>query len=584
MIEPINRTAEDEIIDGIDPAEMEGHVDSLCGLERLSGGEDERKAAEYVCETLESYGVDVTLEEFEGYVSVPEHSEVEIRHPTQRTMESITVAFSASTPASGVHGELISVDADALIDETNERELAGKLLLVDSLPNPSLALAADEQGAAGLICLSPNEHHYEGSVSSVWGTPTPETFEDLPNLPVAELAGPDGEWLRTRLDGGSVEATLRTDVSTEIRTLPCPVGRIDGTESDRYFVVGNHIDSWHEGVTDNATAVATTLEIARLFADRKPKRGLVFGFWPAHSTGRYAGSAWYADTNWLDLRKNGVAYLHIDLPGLVGANEIWYQHMAEVGDEHLDIIREVVAFDPQEGAESYLGSVGRPARNSDQSFWGTGLSSLLSSARLTPGTAEGGPIGGGWWWHTPEDTRDKVDMDVLVEETKLYVALAARICESPVLPHDYTATVDDIKTVLDGLDSGTISFDPLYNDLAVLRTELTSAYDAVATGAETDHQLAAAFEDLQVELGNLLIPAVYMTRQEYEHEPKGPHRLLEELQPVATSTEQGQRFAGISCQRGVTRLQHRVRRATRGTQEFRDQHATDGRGSRQHEA
>ncbi|MDR9432051.1 MAG: hypothetical protein RI568_15325, partial [Natronomonas sp.] len=83
MIEPINRTAEDEIIDGIDPAEMEGHVDALCGLERLSGSEDERKAAEYVCETLESYGVDVTLEEFEGYVSVPEHSEVEIRHPTQ---------------------------------------------------------------------------------------------------------------------------------------------------------------------------------------------------------------------------------------------------------------------------------------------------------------------------------------------------------------------------------------------------------------------------------------------------------------------------------------------------------------------
>jgi hypothetical protein len=30
---------------------------------------------------------------------------------------------------------------------------------------------------------------------------------------------------------------------------------------------------------------------------------------------------------------------------------------------------------------------------------------------------------GGWWWHTPEDTRDKVDLDILVEETALYVGL-----------------------------------------------------------------------------------------------------------------------------------------------------------------
>jgi Zn-dependent M28 family amino/carboxypeptidase len=71
--------------------------------------------------------------------------------------------------------------------------------------------------------------------------------------------------------------------------VPNPVGRIDGTESDRYLIVGNQVDFWFEGITDNATSMAATLEVARVFADDPPGRGLVFGFWSAHSTGRYAG-------------------------------------------------------------------------------------------------------------------------------------------------------------------------------------------------------------------------------------------------------------------------------------------------------
>ena len=570
MIEPIDRTTETDLAEAIDPDELRRHVDALVGLERVSGSEDERRAADYVMETLDSYGVDATCEEFDGYVSVPERGAVTVTHPTRRTIRGITVAFGASTPPPGVHGELVAVDADDLLDPERHLDLDGAVALVDSLPNPSLAVAADDRGAAALVCLSPNAHHYEGSVSPVWGTPTTETVEDLPDLPVVQLTAGEGEWLGEKLDAGPVELTVRTSVTTELRTLPCPVGRINGSESDRYFVVGNHIDSWHEGVTDNATAVATTLELARLFAEREPKRGLVFGFWPAHSTGRYAGSAWYADEYWQDLRENGVAYLHIDLPGLTGANEIWYQHMAELEDEHFDAVREAVSFGLQEGVDSYLGSVGRPARNSDQSFWGTGLSSLLSSARLDPGTEEGGPIGGGWWWHTPADTRDKVDFDVLHEETKLYVALAARICESPVLPHDYTATVDDLRRSLrdrvrtEGDAARVDGLEPLLDELEEGIEAATALIERNTTVADpVDH----AFEDLQVRLGNLLVPTLYMDREEYDQEPKGPIGLLPSLgEAVADgrtgATERMHRFQEVKRQRAYNRVEHRLREAS----------------------
>jgi hypothetical protein len=81
------------------------------------------------------------------------------------------------------------------------------------------------------------------------------------------------------------------------------------------------------------------MELSRVFAENPPKRGIV-GFWPGHSMGRYAGSARYADRNWLDLRENGIAYLHIDLNGLGGADNLWAQHMTEVGDGHLDVLEE----------------------------------------------------------------------------------------------------------------------------------------------------------------------------------------------------------------------------------------------------
>lgn len=580
MIDPVDRITEDDLIAEIDPSELERHVDALAGLERISGSEDERLAAEYVVETLTEYGVDVTCETFEAYVSVPSEAVATVTSPTHEVFDRcLTVAFGASTPLEGVHGELVTVDPDDLLAPVEPAvDIADKHVLVDSLPNPSLAQAATDAGAAGVVCLSPNEHLYEGSVSPVWGTPTPETFERLPNVPVIELPASAGERLRDYREHGTVHLTLRTAVTTELRDLPCPVGRIEGTESDRFFLVGNHIDSWHEGVTDNATAVAATLELARVFADREPKRGLVFGFWPGHSTGRYAGSAWYADEHWLTLRNDGVAYLHLDLLGLRGADEVWYQHMAELNDEHLDVIRKIASFDLQETADSFLGNVGRPARNSDQSFWGTGLSSLLSGARFEPGTEDGGPVGGGWWWHTPEDTRDKVDLDVLHEETRLVVALATRICESPVLPHDFSAAADDIEAVLDeitAVDDGT-TFEPEHDDLDRLRGLLEEVHEVVETRAESDTSVAVAFEDLQVRLGNLLVPALYMTAEEYSHDPKAPHRRLDALRPpvdAAERTTRDRRFDEVTRQRARNKLRHRLARSITAVEAFVEQHA-----------
>lgn len=575
MLEPIDRSTEEQLSDHIDRSELEEHLAAFEGLERTAGSQDDWEASRYIVDTLTEYGVDATLHEHEAYVSVPQSAGVTVTTPTDNAMDAITVSFSSSTPPDGVHGEVVPFEATT--ENAGARSgLEDRIVFVSELPKPHIVTELDDAGAAGIIFQSPNEHLYQGIVTPVWGTPSTDTIAAVPSIPVVEVNQADGQWLVDRLEHGPVEATLYTTVTTELRTLPCPVGTIDGRESERYFLVGNHVDSWFEGMTDNATAMAATLELARIFArhDDQLHRGIVFGFWSGHSTGRYAGSAWYADTNWLDLRANGVAYLHIDLPGLDGADSIWYQHMSELEKEHLDAIGTATEFAAREQEETYLGKTGRPARNSDQSFWGTGLSSLLSGARLDAGTDHGGPIGGGWWWHTPEDTRDKVDLDVLVEETKLYLALSSRMCLSPVLPHDYRATVEDIRTILSEIETdaeGAVTFDGSFRDLETLATALEDAYDVIEDRAGSDSELDTAIEDLQVAIGNELIPALYLSVSDYEHEPRQPYRPLPALRISESLPERSgreRRFAETTLQRGRIKLRHRIHRATAEVEQF----------------
>ncbi|MFD1567258.1 M28 family peptidase [Halolamina litorea] len=579
MIDTVDRTTEDGLVGEIDRSALETHIDALADLRRYPGTDDQWEAAEYIVDELGAEGVDVELQTVEAYTSVPVSATVTVTSPVHTAFEdAITTAFSASTPPGGVSGELVAVDAVGH-SATDLPDLSGKVVFTEGLPTPGAVRAIDQAGARAAVFQSPTEGQlHEMIASPIWGSPSVDDVDELPDLPVAEIHQSDGEWLTERLAGDDVEVAVETQARTEQQELPCPVARIEGTESDRYTVVGNHIDSWHEGVTDNASAVATSMELARVFAENPPKRGLVVGFWPGHSMGRYAGSARYADRNWLDLRKNGVAYIHIDLNGLDGADHLWAQHMAEVGDEHLDVLADgPLPLETARDEGGLLGGGSRPGRNSDQSFWGAGLSSLLSGARFSADHEDAGPVGGGWWWHTPEDTRDKIDFDLMAEEARLYTAIVSRLSNSPVLPHDYRETATEIRALAEGIDDaagGEVDFGPVYDRLDRLDAALES-FAAVANGVDDDG-VATAVEDVQVRLGNLLIPALYMESPAHEHDPALPHELLPYLRvaeslPDRTGPRAG--FARTKAVRGVSKLAHNVEEAADTVEAFLDRRA-----------
>src|SRR5258708_10267620 len=63
---------------------------------------------------------------------------------------------------------------------------------------------------------------------------------------------------------------------------------------------------------------------------------------------------------------------------------------------------------------------------------------------LTGGGAQAKSGGLGWWWHTPEDTVDKIDPDLLLRDTQIYAAITYRFVSEPLLPLHVQASADDV--------------------------------------------------------------------------------------------------------------------------------------------
>ena len=54
-----------------------------------------------------------------------------------------------------------------------------------------------------------------------------------------------------------------------------------------------------------------------------------------------------------------------------------------------------------------------------------------------------------WFWHTKDDTLDKIDPENLLTDARIYCAAIWRLCTQEVLPFDYAATAREIVTALE---------------------------------------------------------------------------------------------------------------------------------------
>src|SRR5213593_2122227 len=136
------------------------------------------------------------------------------------------------------------------------------------LASPGRAWAAQRAGVLGQIHVL-MDHLHNMIVTTIWGTPAPETAWRIPATPCLSILGADGERLRGLLARGPLRVRMTTRVRTGWTPIPHLVGELHGQREDRFVLFSGHVDSWHYGAMDNGTANATMLEVARLLATRR---------------------------------------------------------------------------------------------------------------------------------------------------------------------------------------------------------------------------------------------------------------------------------------------------------------------------
>jgi hypothetical protein len=419
---------------------------------RLSGTEEERRSAEYVKGVLEQAGVEAELLFHTAYISLP--GPAEIRVGAQR-FPCITHSFAPPAGPQGVAGKLTDIASPS---DAADGRVRGKVAILDGLAMTGWVAAVEAGGAVAQIFVNGNLTH-EMIVSGVWGSPGMADRHRYPKTPVVSVTKEIGTQLRERLRKGDVEVRIFSEVDTGWRTTPLVLGNVKASGTQDFVLLSGHLDSWHLGAMDNGGANALMCEAARIFAAHRDRlrRGLRVAFWSGHSHGRYSGSAWYADTHWRELRDHCVAHVNVDSIGGMGATVLTegtaMASTRALGAEAIAQFADVVF----EGA--------RAGRAGDQSFVALGVPSLWMSVSEQPpsdhptaralasavGNARSGGLG--WWWHTVEDTIDKLDPEFLLRDAQIYLVALGKLLGEPLLPLSAGDEAKELAGRLDELDS-----------------------------------------------------------------------------------------------------------------------------------
>lgn len=416
--------------------EVKKTVTDLVQWHRHSGTAGEYQAVAYLKRRLDDYGIEVRLEEFDGLISNPLQASLSIHAGDRRAIQVQTHPFSANAP-DGVTAPVVRAGGEA---ETSTVNVAGKVAMIDGAGTPFTVNQWLSRGAVGILCHSRARVVQEYIVSGVWGTPDPESARRLPTIPIASIDSETGDRIHRHLDeaDGDLIVTLHTRLDTGIKELQFPVAEIRGSaETDEFVLIAGHLDSWYGGAQDNGAGNAALLEVARILNESKDRlyRHVRIAWWVGHSQGRFSASTWYADQYFNDLASNCVGYLNVDQPGHRDAT--WLKCFSTP-----DAARFLTGMVKELSGQSVVPP--RPPRNADQSFWGVGLPSFSYLPRLNDSSPDEAPdeIGARkpWYQHTRFDTIDKLDFDLLTEQTGYFAATMLELSMVGVLPWDHADT------------------------------------------------------------------------------------------------------------------------------------------------
>jgi hypothetical protein len=521
-------------------------------------------AGEEIAARLAALGLPVTLHRPRLYLAVPKAAHVEldgVRLPArpaqlaQTAPEGLTAPLvfveNPVGPPQGWMPNSAPLFGAGYDPAPGVPDLRGRLVLFRGMILVERILQFAALGAAGVIAINPGPDMHWGSGSAIWGTPDLDDLTGRTPIPGCAVSAPDGERLIAAAARGA-SAALTTIVEEGWFDQVLPEIRIPGTEPG-FVLLHGHYDSWDVGVGDNATGDACMLEVARILHEHRAglRRGIRICWWPGHSTGKFAGSTWYADHFARDLAKHCVAHLNCDSPGCRDATDYptipW---MAENRAFVTDVVRD---------ATGKAAGGKRPTQSSDYSFNNLGISGCFSaSSRIPKAEVERRGWyfvmgnGGNTAWHTDRDQLEVADPDVLLTDIRLYALAVFRLATRPALPLDPGALVAELRGHLDRYARAAgdrFDFAPVATALDSLAARL-AAFEAGAPAPE----LASA---VRLAVLRCLVPLDYARGTRYRRDfglPAPPFTHLAVAAELDRYPPQALGFAQATLRRGANHV------------------------------
>ncbi len=338
-------------------------------------------------------------------------------------------------------------------------DLTGKVALVvrdDSYHRSAQYLNVTQAGAVAMLYISqsPSNLRQVGSVRFDW-----EAEGGIPAITVGE---DDGNAIQAAVAGGHT-VTASIDVATS--STPSMGANVVGTvpgKSSAEIVLGAHYDTWFDGATDNGSGVAELLALAERYAHAgRPEYTLVFVAYDGEEVALYGGYA-FLRAHDIVAHEQVLAYLNFETPsaldpsliGLGSSNQPVLQNALNDAGELTASYPLIVGL---EVVAQVLGGIIPTDNHGMDRSW-----------LPTVSTAVNGP-----YYHTDEDTPDKVDLPLLAQSTDGFVTAL------DLLLADATTGFAVVDTKLWRVTTTVGTGDPL--GVTVLVTDGTGAAMAGAT-------------------------------------------------------------------------------------------------------
>ncbi|QGQ46254.1 hypothetical protein [Metabacillus sediminilitoris] len=215
---------------------------------------------------------------------------------------------------------------------------------------------------------------------------------------------------------------------------------------------------------------------------------------------------------WHEINEKCIAHINVDFPGTMGGINV-IPRSSSIEDRRL--LENIIAYFTGQKPNHFV----YLPRGADQSFWGTNVP-IHIQFKYEPNEDEKiyQTPGGNWWWHTEEDLYDKIDLELLVRDTKLHTSLVYELTNLAIIPLNLTLFVNNSRKIIGEIDRNSddqFDFTPIHKALDLLTEQ-------VKTLSDTEIEHADAYNNMIKVVGGTLNRLMFSYSSKYEYDNTYP--------------------------------------------------------------